>query len=159
MELKIEVKITPNVLFDYMMHHTYTSFSGILGTVAGLFLIICFAKGFGFLYLIFGVVVLCYLPVTLFLRSRSQYLNTPAFKEPLLYTFNDEGVTISQGEVSESQKWEDMVKAISTFSSIVIYTSKVNASIFPKKDLEDKRALLIEAISTHMAPSKVKIRG
>ncbi len=111
------------------------------------------------LYLIFGVVVLAYLPWTLFIRSKKQYLANPAFKEPLHYTFNEEGMTVSQKDTSEQIAWENLYKAVSTPKSIVIYTSPVNASIFPKKDLGEHKAALIEVISIHMPPKKVKIRG
>ena len=158
MELEVEVKMTPTALYDYMLYHTYHSFAGILGAVVGVFLVIVFLSGQSPIYLVAGIVVLGYLPYALFTRSRSQYLNTPAFKEPLKYTFNDEGVTVSQNDVAESMEWENMVKAVSTPNSIILYTSKVNASIFPKKDLGDKKALVIQAISTHMDPKKVKIR-
>ncbi|MBQ6093857.1 MAG: YcxB family protein, partial [Lachnospiraceae bacterium] len=65
----------------------------------------------------------------------------------------------SQGEVSESQSWEGMVKAVSTPRSIILYTSGRNASIFPKAQLGDQKDALIEVISTHMPPQKVKIRS
>lgn len=159
MEIEFDVKITPNALYDYMMYHIYNSMQGIIGTLAGAFLIFVYIMGYQIWYLIGGIVLIAYLPWTLFLRSRKQYLSNPAFKEPLHYIMNDEGVTISQGETKESQKWEDMYKAVSTMGSIVLYTSKVNAAIFPKKDLEDKKALVIQMISTHMKPDKVKIRG
>lgn len=159
MELEIDVKMTANALYDYMLYHTYHSFAGILGAVVGVFLVIVFVSGQSPIYLIAGLVVLGYLPYALFTRSRRQYLSTPAFKEPLKYIFTDEGVSVSQNEATESMIWADMVKAVSTPTSIILYTSKVNASIFPKKDLGDKKALLIQAISTHMDPKKVKIRG
>lgn len=159
MELEIDVKMTANALYDYMLYHTYHSFAGILGAVVGVFLVIVFVSGQSPIYLIAGLVVLGYLPYALFTRSRRQYLSTPAFKEPLKYIFTDEGVSVSQNEVTESMIWADMVKAVSTPTSIILYTSKVNASIFPKKDLGDKKALLIQVISTHMDPKKVKIRG
>lgn len=159
MELEIDVKMTANALYDYMLYHTYHSFAGILGAVVGVFLVLVFVSGQSPIYLIAGLVVLGYLPYALFTRSRRQYLSTPAFKEPLKYIFTDEGVSVSQNEVTESMIWADMVKAVSTPTSIILYTSKVNASIFPKKDLGDKKALLIQAISTHMDPKKVKIRG
>ncbi|MCR4787740.1 MAG: YcxB family protein [Lachnospiraceae bacterium] len=159
MELEFDVNIKPNDLYDYMMYHTYTGMSGIVGTVCGFFMIILFFTGHQFLYLAGGIIILAYLPVSLFMRSRKQYLATPAFKESLHYLMNDEGVTISQGETKESQSWDDMVKAVSTPESIVLYTSRVKASIFPKKQLGDKKAALIQMISTHMDPKRVKIRG
>ena len=51
-----------------------------------------------------------------------------------------------------------MQKAVSTGKSIIVYTSKTTASIFPKKDLGDKKDAIIKMISTHMPPNKVKIR-
>lgn len=159
MEVEFDVKITAGTLYDYMMHHTFTGFQGIVGTLCGIFLIIVFAMGQPVWYLIAGLVVIGYLPITLFLKSKQQYLMNPAFKQPLHYVMNDEGVTISQGETSESQTWDNMVKAVSTPGSIILYTSKVKASIFPKRDLGDKKAAVIQMISTHMEPKKVKIRG
>lgn len=159
MELEFDVKITPNDLYDYMMFHTYSGMSGIVGTVCGLFLIVVYLMGYQIWYLIAGLIVILYLPWTLFLRSRKQYLANASFKQPLHYLINDEGITISQGEVSETQSWENMYKAVSTFGSIVVYTSRVNASIFPKRELMDKKMPLIKMISTHMEPKKVKIRG
>lgn len=159
MEVSFDVKITPGVLYDYLLYHTYTGTTGLLGTIAGALLVVAYFMAGSILYLIFGVVVLVYLPWTLFIRSKKQYLANPAFKELLHYTFNEEGMTVSQKDTSEQIAWENLYKAVSTPKSIVLYTSPVNASIFPKKDLGERKAALIEVISTHMPPKKVKIRG
>lgn len=158
-ELEFDVKITASALYDYMLRHTYNSASGLLGTMVGALMIVWFAAKGGVLFLIAGVVILAYLPWTLFIKSRQQMLNTPAFKEPLHYKMTDEGMEVSQGEQVEFQKWEDMYKAVSTPGSLILYTSRVNASIFPKKDLGEKTPAVIEMISTHMPPAKVKIRA
>ena len=110
------------------------------------------------IFLIAGIVLLLYLPRTLFLKSKQQVLNNPAFKESLHYVLDEDGITVSQGELSEGQSWENMVKAVSTPRSIIVYTSKVNATIFPKREMGDKTPYVIEMISTHMPPAKVKIR-
>lgn len=159
MELEFDVKMTANVLYDYMLRHTYNSVSGLLGTMVGALMIVWFAAEGGMLFLIAGIVILAYLPWTLFIKSRQQMLHTPAFKEPLHYKMTDEGVEVSQGEAVEFQKWEDMHKAVSTPKSLIVYTSKINASIFPKQDLGEMTPAVIEMISTHMPPAKVKIRG
>ena len=159
MEVSFDVKITPGVLYDYLLYHTYTGTAGLLGTIAGALLVVAYFMAGSILYLIFGIIVLAYLPWTLFIRSKKQYLANPAFKEPLHYTLNEEGMTVSQKDTSEQITWENLYKAVSTPRSIVLYTSPVNASIFPKKDLGEHKAALIEVISTHMPPKKVKIRG
>lgn len=111
------------------------------------------------LFLIAGVIILIYQPWTLFLRSRKQMLSNPAFKKPLHYKLTEEGIEVSQDDTTEKQKWEDMYKAVSTGSSIIVYTSRINASIFPKKDLGENKYKVIEMISTHMPAKKVKIKG
>ena len=85
-------------------------------------------------------------------------LKNPAFSSPLHYVLNEEGITVSQGEVSQSQAWADMYKATSTTKSIIVYTSPVNATIFPKRVLGENLSQCIEIIATHMPPNKVKIR-
>lgn len=159
METEFDVKITSGVLFDYMLYHTYTSAAGLLGSIVGALLVVLFFMGYGVLFLVAGIIILVYLPWTLFIKSKRQYLSNPAFKEPLHYIMTSEGVTVSQNGETQSQKWEDMHKAVSTSRSLILYTSPVNASIFPRKDLGEKTAGVIEMISTHMPPKKVKIRS
>ncbi len=158
MEMEFDVKINAGILYDYMLHHTYTSFAGILGTVVGALMILGFAMGGHALYLIAGVIILVYQPGSLFLKSKQQALANPAFKQPLHYKMNEEGVEVSQGEAHEFQKWEDMVKAVSTGRSIILYTGRVNASIFPRRELGDQLSGVVEMISTHMPAKKVNIR-
>lgn len=158
MELEFDVTMTSGVLYDYLLRHTYYSASGLIGTMVGALLIIYFfAKG-GFLFLLAGCVILLYLPWTLFLKSRQQMLRTPAFQKPLHYKLSEEGIQVSQGEEIQMQGWEQMYKAVSTGKSIIVYTSRWNASIFPRKDLGEMEAQVIRMISTHMPPAKVKIR-
>lgn len=159
MDLEFDVKVTPGVLYDYMLFHTYTSASGLIGSAVGALMVVTFFMGYGVLFLIGGVVILAYLPWTLFIKSRQQYLSNPAFKNPLHYHMNEKGVTVAQNGERQSQSWENMYKAVSTPRSLILYTSPVNASIFPKKDLGEKALSVTQMISTHMPPKKVKIRS
>ena len=155
MEVEFDVKIDSGVLYDYMLHHTYTSFAGVLGTTVGALMLVAFGMTGHIIYLIAGLVILLYQPGSLFLKAKQQALTNPAFKH---YKMTEEGVEVSQGEATEFQKWEDMVKAVSTARSIVLYTTRINASIFPRRDLKDNLSKAVEMISTHMPPKKVNIR-
>lgn len=158
MELEFDVKMTPAAMYDYLLHHTYSGMSGIVGAIAGAFCIIVFAANKYPIYLIAGIIILAYLPISLFLKANQQVQGTPAFKKPLHYKMTEEGIIVSQDGNEEMQSWDACYKAVSTRSSIIIYTSKTTASIFPKKDLGEKKDSLIQMISTHMPPNKVKIR-
>lgn len=158
MELEFDVKMTPAAMYDYLLHHTYSGMSGIVGTVMGVLLLMFFASTKYPIYLIAGLVVILYLPLTLWLRANQQVQGNAAFKKPLHYKMTEEGICVSQDETEEKQSWESCVRAVSTRNSIILYTSKTTASIFPKKDLGDKKEALIAIISTHMSPEKVKIK-
>ena len=132
MEIEFDVKVTAGVLYDYLLYHTYTSLSGMLGTLVGVFLIMAFLSTKYVIYLIAGVVLIAYLPGALFLRAMQQVQNTPAFKKPLHYKMTDEGISVSQGENEENQSWDNCVRAVSTGRSIILYTSRTAASIFQK---------------------------
>lgn len=158
MELEFDVKINAGALYDYLLYHTYTGFSGLIGTLVGVFLLMAFVSTGYVIYLIAGIVIIAYLPCSLFLKANQQALNNAAFRQPLHYKMTDEGISVSQGESEENQDWDSCVKAVSTGKSIILYTSGSTASIFPKKDLGDRKEALIQMISTHMPPKKVKIR-
>lgn len=159
MEIEFDVKITSNILYDYMLRHTYSSLSGLMGSLVGVLMLILFASNRQPVCLIIGVVILLYLPWTLFIKSKQQALNTPAFRKPLHYRLSEEGIEVSQDDTAEKMGWDGMYKAVSTSHSIIVYTTRTNACIFPKKDLGESRYKVIEIISTHMPPKKVKIRG
>ncbi len=162
MEVEFDVTITPGVLYDYLLSHTYHSASGIIGTVAGALLMVAFATTLKVPYLIAGIVIIAYLPWTLFIRSRQQYLANPGYKLPLHFRMDDDGVEVSQESTDADSvriAWNDVYRACSSPASILLYTSRVNAFMLPKKDLGDRKPAVIRAISTHVEPGRVRIRG
>ncbi len=157
--VEVDIKIGAGDLYDYMLMHSYNSPAGIMGSALGAVMVLVALSTKYWLLLIGGIVLLLYLPWVLFIKSRQQALNNPVFRQPLHYVLDENGITISQGETSTTQVWENMVKAVSTGRSIIVYTSRVNATIFPKSQMGDKKTTVIEVISMYMPPSKVKIRA
>lgn len=157
--IELDVKIEANDLYDYMLRHSYNSAVGIIGSCFGALIIVLAVLTTQWVYLVFGLIILLYLPWTLFFRSKRQVLSNPSFQQPLHYLLDDQGLTISQGEDSVQYLWEEMHKAVSTSRSIILYTSPINATIFPKRQLQDQKIAVIEMISTHMPPAKVRIRS
>ena len=158
MKVEFDIKITATDLYDYMLAHTYSGFSGIFGGVVGSLLIVLWFSSSMIYYLIAGIVILLYIPCSLFLRAKRQAASNEFFKNPIHYTLTDEGVTVTQGESEMTQPWAAVVKASSTNKSLLLYTSRVNAWIFPKRQLGEKREDVIQMISTHVSPDRVKIK-
>lgn len=157
--LELDVKIEAGDLYDYMLMHTYGSAAGVIGSTFGALIILLAVATQRWAFLVLGAILLLYLPWTLFVKSKRQILTNPSFKQPLHYLLDENGITISQGEDSVQYLWDELYKAVSTGRSIIVYTSRVNATIFPKRQMEDKKEDVIKMISTHMPPQKVKIRS
>ena len=109
-------------------------------------------------YLVVGLLLILYSPVMLYINSCKQIKLNPVYKKPLHYVLDEEGVTVTSGDESLSVPWSDMYRARSTNQSILLYTGPKSAWVFPKKDLKEQRYDVIEIISTHLDPAKVKIR-
>lgn len=157
MEMEFDVKITKKDLYDYQLHHAYTSPSGLFGTIVGCLFIVGFFNTGAPLYLIIGAFVILYFPWMLHIRAASQ-ASSPVFKEPLHYRLSEEGLEVSSGEEKQLVPWESISKASATGRTILLYTSKVNAFLFPKRVLGDRSGELVQVISRYVAPEKVKIR-
>ena len=99
--VELDVKITSGDLYDFLLRHSYNSVSGLLGAVIGALGIIVGISRQYWIYLILGVVILLYLPWTLFIKSKQQVANNPVFREPLHYML-DEFYLPEMGGLSES---------------------------------------------------------
>ena len=69
------------------------------------------------------------------------------------------GVCHIIGEEKQLVTWDLFTKATASRKSILLYTSKVNAFIFPRRILGEDINTLVQIISLNMPASKVKIRG
>ncbi|MCR4618874.1 MAG: YcxB family protein [Lachnospiraceae bacterium] len=157
--VEIEVTLSPKDLYDFNLKHSYSSVSGILATAVGLVGVIYGFYAKYWILLIVGAILVVYTPIVLLLRAHQTYSLTPAMKKPLKYTFDEKGITISQEENSQTYEWKDIVKAVSTGRSIIVYTTKYNATIVPKAQAGEALPLVIAAISAGLDPKKNKIRS
>ena len=158
MRVEFDVKMTTGKMYDYMLRHTFVSFAGVVGEVLGIVLVVGFFVTGQWLYLLAGIICVVYQPVALYMRSRRQVNNNEVFKTPLHYILDDEGITVKSGDDTDSLPWEKMYKAVSTTRSVILYTGRVNACIFPKEDMGERKDDVIRLISTHMDPKQVNIR-
>lgn len=165
MLIKFDVKIAEKHMKDFMLYHHYTSFSGIASVVFGLLTAALGSRAFlqqeyqnGLVFFLFTAVFLIYMPVTLGRRAKLQVKKTPMFQAPIAYEFNEEGIVVSQGEESALNTWDHVSKVTATNQSMLIYFSRMRALILPKEAIGDQYAALVQLISTHVAPAKVKLK-
>lgn len=157
MEMELDVQITKKDLYDYQLHHAYTSPAGLFGTIVGCLFVVAFFNTKTPLYLVIGAFIILYFPWTLHIKAASQ-AQSPVFKEPLHYRLSEEGLEISAGEEKQLVPWESVTKASATGKTIMLYTSKLNAFLFPKRVLGERCGEFVQVVSRYVAPEKVKIR-
>jgi len=165
MSVKISVQMEEKYMYDFMVYHTYTHMSGILGAVIGVI-----ALGLGISTLSKGdaqaampaflvaVLFLIVNPMTTKKRAKMQVEKTEMFQKPLEYEFSEEGVTVRQDDLEMLNPWDDFQKAISTRKSVILYVTKLRAIIFPKACMGDQYEEVVEMIRANMPASRVKIR-
>lgn len=161
LDLEFDVKVTSGVLYDFKIQHTYKKPITILATALGFVSIYLFfvrEDNTRFLLLFLGILFIVYEPLTAAYRAYVQAKLTPAFQQPLHYRFCEEGIEVSQNGETQMAKWEQCVKACNTRKSIFVYTSKVNAFIFPRTDLGNQADDVIAYIAKHVSPEIMKIR-
>lgn len=157
MEMELDVQITKKDLYDYQLYHAYTSPSGLFGTIVGCLFVVGFINTGTPLYLVIGAFIILYFPWTLHIRAASQ-AQSPVFRKPLHYKLSEEGLEISTEEEKQMVAWESITKASATGKTIMLYTSKVNAFLFPKRVLGERSGEFVKVVSRYVAPEKMKIK-
>ena len=158
MEIKFDVKMTVPVMYDYMMYCTLTAAQFWIAVAMGIMLIAVFAVNHNPLYIIAGLVVIVYLPIERYIQAKKQIALNPVFKETLSYTVTEDKMSIDVLEEHMDAEWSSLVKVRSTKKSLILYTNRVAATIFPKEALGSDYDKVVEIIKRKVPAGKVKIK-
>lgn len=165
MPVKINVKMTDEYMYDFMIYHNYTHMSGLMTAIAGVLCLAVFIQKLmdgdmqtSVVWLMCAILFLIVSPSSMKAKAKSQVNNSEMFQKPLEYEFTEEGITVRQDEAKAETKWEEVTKAVSTQKSVILYLGRVRALIFPKKCMGEQYEEVLKIIHTHIPPSKVKIR-
>lgn len=166
-EVKFSVQVTVKDMYAFLMHHSYRGGSLIADAIVTFGAIGLLLAGFGkgdpvktvaliFVAMLFTVIH----PLQLYTKARKQVKNNEVFKEPLDYVLTEEGITLSQGEQSQSITWGDVYQVKEYKSQILVYTGRVYAFIWPKSALatceNEVRELFKKHLSEKVAGKSIK---
>jgi len=153
--MKIIVKMKKEFIYDLLLFHTYSKFSGFLVNVLGLAVIITGGILLGLdkirliqaiMYVFAGVIFLSYTPFTLKNRAK-QMMKAPYYQSEIAYEFDEEGIHEEiSGQVND-YAWSQVEKAISTPKDIAFYVGKEEALILPKESFGDNFLPVMKLIS------------
>lgn len=165
MSVKFSVQMTEKYMYDFLLYSYYTRLSGLLSAAVGVLalgngitLLLDDSMTQSLIWFFLAIFLLVMTPLNMKSKAKLQVTQSEMFKNPLEYELNDEGVVIRQGEQEAMVAWGEMMKAVSTQKSVILYITKIRAIILPKECMGELYAEALKVIHTHMSAKKVKIR-
>lgn len=163
----VNVKMKAAYIYDLLLFHMYSKFSGFLVNLLGLTVLIIGGLRLGkgdltliqaAFYLLGGFFILAYTPLTL-KRQSKKMITAEKYQNELLYSFDEEGIheTLSE-EKTTDYTWDQIVKAISTPKTISFYVSESEALIIPKESFGDSFGPVMNLVVKHMTMDRIFIR-
>lgn len=159
--IKMTVHMTKEALYDFLLYHAYSKFSGFLMNILGFAVI--FLGVFEFvsgrakgpavvLYLAAAAGFIGYTPLLLKKRAKQQVEINPEYKGSTEYTFSEEeGITAHWEGGSRHIGWENVQRAVVAPKTIGVYYGKDQALILPKQDFGDQFLPIYQMIVRHLA--------
>ena len=142
MKTEFDITLQQKDLYRFSMQHAYRGSQGIISLMLAAVCLFVAVKTSGsaeitdtLLYAAFGILFLFYLPVHLYLRAKKQMLSSEALRNTLHYVIDAEGIHASQKEETADLSWEMVYKIRSASKHVLIYSSRVNAYIIPRRQL------------------------
>ncbi|OLA23711.1 MAG: hypothetical protein BHW17_05205 [Dorea sp. 42_8] len=161
------VNMTKEALYDFLLFHAYSKFSGFLVNVLGLAIVFMGifsyttgrVNGVGAaLYLAAAALFLGGTPIQLKMRAKKQVVINKEYNSPAEYTFSEAGIMIKQNGESRTYEWDHIERAVVTPKTIGIYYAPECAMILPKQDFGDQFVPIFTIIATQLGQSKVRMR-
>lgn len=167
MEEKIRVQLTGDMLYDFMLYHTYSKFAGFLTNILGaavIFMGILMkvqgkASVFQLLfYIVAGIAFIAYTPVMTKLRANKAVKIDPRYDGPSEYGFGEMGITVTHRDTSKVYEWNSIIKVVATPKTIGFYYGEADALIVPKESFGQQFMPVMTIVTQHMSRDRVKIR-
>lgn len=164
---KMTVNMTKEALYDFLLFHAYSKFTGFLINILGL--AVAFMGLFSYttgrtgvagmlLYLAAAALFLGSTPLQLKMRAKKQVVVNREYNVPAEYTFSEEGISIEQNGEVKTYAWDQIERAVVTPKTIGIYYAPESAMILPKEDFGDQFVPIFTTIATQLGQSKVRMR-
>lgn len=164
--MKIIVKMKKEFIYDLLLFHTYSKFSGFLINVLGLAIILTgglmlkideINLNQALLYVLAGIIFLSYTPFTLKMKAKKM-MKEERYQSEIAYAFNEEGINEELLGKTNNYAWSQVEKAISTPKDIAFYVGKEEALILPKESFGDNFMVVMKLIAENVTRDKIYIR-
>ena len=153
--MQFDIKLKSQDMYRFNMYQTYTGFHGWFSIIVSIIIFIVAGLTYGglditytVLYIAFGIIFLLYMPVTLWLRSKSALAASEVLRGTLHYL------------VDESAKlpWDQIYKMVATKSNVLVYSTRINAYIIPREQLGEQYKELAKIANEKLPKHRVKMQ-
>lgn len=165
MKVTFDIQLTTRDVFRFNMYQTYRGMQGIISVLLPAIIVgvvIRNYKDFGtanaLLYLGIALILLLYIPISLWLRSKKVLKTNEPLAKPLHFAFSEETISVSQEEQAVEFKWENVYKMIATKSLVLVYTNRLNAYIIPRTQIQEEYQKLAALAKAQLDKSRVNMR-
>lgn len=164
--MKFRTKINTNELFQFLLHHAYRGINGKIGLIISLASAVLFVIGIPDFsgnetkMVVFAIIALLYTvinPIMLYTKAKKQKLTNPVYKKEMEYVLDDEGIKLYVEDQEGGIPWDRIVMITETSSLYILYTTRVNAFLWQKKDLGTQSQEIMNYVIEHIDPSVVKL--
>ncbi len=162
MKVEFKVKLTIKEMFSFLINNAYRK---PMGVIMFLFGIGCFVVAgitckqmelqSTLLLILLGSIYTIIQPIMLWKNAGRQIAGNPVYKEELSYSFDDKGITVSQGENITSKGWDECYKAADYGKIVVIYITVNNGIILPKTAIGEQYGEFVKLVGEHL-PGRLK---
>lgn len=165
MKINIKVKMTIKAMFEFLLYHNYGNLLGMLGYLLGF---VCLAIGvlsLGkgdttqiLLFFFLAAMILVVNPLMLWTKAAKQVKTIAMFKEEINYEISDEGITISQKELSEKLEWDNIAKVVEVKNVYIIFISRIRAFVLTKESVGSDVQNFKDLIKSNLDERRVKLK-
>lgn len=162
----IKVQMTKELLFDFLLYHTYSKASGFLVNMLGLGVAVAGAvmQAMGkigtdklALYLLAAAVFLLYTPLLLRRRAKTEMQTNPQYRDEREYIFSDKGISVRHNGKETEYEWSRIQRTVTTPKTIGIYYGSDEAFIIPKEAFGDRFVPVMQMVVGHIGLNKVRL--
>ncbi|HEY9575320.1 MAG TPA: YcxB family protein [Lachnospiraceae bacterium] len=166
MEANVNVTMKKEYIFDLLLYHMYSKFSGFLINMLGLSVIIMggyrlksgnFSLMQALLFVAVGILVIIYNPLMLKIRA-GKMIKLKKYQKEISYHFSEQGIVEVIEDKENFYGWKDIKKAMTTPKNVVFYISEQEALIVPKVSFEEKFMTVMNLIVSNMTMDRIYIR-
>lgn len=168
MPIEFDVKLEARDMFRFNMYQTYTGFNGwtsIICSIAlfGMAVYTYYLHGDAALtkmlmYVFASILLLVYMPLTLWLRANQSIKASPVLGNTLHYHVDEDGFTVTQGEASGVLAWKQIYRMVSTKHLVLVYSNRVNAYVIPRAQLGEHYVSLAKLATDKLPKFRAKMK-